>query len=162
MKKNYLKTKLTYWVIGKDQIRTKRNYYRRYTKEHFRYFLNWHHRLMELSPTSISLLFYLAEQMDEITNEVYHNQATIRRYQNFRKKIGKKACSDATVRKGFQQLKRSNVIISTNEKGNYIVNPIYLYKESDEYRRICINKLLEHTKDIEWANTNLLEALGLY
>lgn len=161
MKRKFIVTRtLFYHEEGKYKI--KKTFTKKYTKEHVRFFFDWQHRLMSLSPTSISLLFYLTEHMDSVTNEVCHNKATIRRYQEFRKSIGKKVCSDAAVRKGFQQLKKNNVLISTPEIGNYIVNPVYLYKETDDCRKICINRLLDKTQDINWNETNLCEALGIY
>jgi hypothetical protein len=161
MKRTFIVTRTIYFFEDGKYF-TKKPFHKKYTKEHFRFFLDWQHRLLALSPITISLIFYLAEHMDDMTNEVTHNKAMIRRYQNFRIKIGKKPCSDSAVRKGFQQLKRNHVLISTPEIGNYIVNPIYMFKENDELRRICINKLLDNTKDINWSGTNLCEALGIY
>jgi DNA-binding transcriptional regulator YhcF (GntR family) len=161
MKKETIKTTGHYYSKDKDKIFTKISYHKSYTAEKVSFYFGWQHLLTKNSITSISLLMFLAEKMDENTNEVSHSATIIRKYIEFRVAAGMKECSVAVVRKGFQQLKKNNILIQTNEIGNYVVNPRCLFKGTEENRRRCINRLLESMKHADWSNSNVFKALGI-
>ncbi|HEY0030774.1 MAG TPA: hypothetical protein VGC65_08450 [Bacteroidia bacterium] len=161
MKYGYLNTKQIYYHTDADGIKTPHGFNNKCTKAHVKFYFNWQHHLTKLSPVTISLLFFLAERMHESTNEITHSQAIIRQFHNYRKRAGCKAITDAAVRKGFQQLKQHLLLINTPERGNYIVNPRFLFKESEEVRRVTINMLLNEIDHKKWHHTNVYQALGV-
>ena len=160
-KSRFIRARVNYYSKDKDGTYTKKSFYKNCVKESVKSYFNWHHLLAKLSPTTLSVLFYLAEKMDEENNEISHNKTIIRSYQEFRQSIGLKKCSDSAVKSAYQDLKKTNIFIQTPERGNYVVNPIYLFKGSEESRRHCINTLLEHTKHTHWDKTNLQDALNI-
>lgn len=161
-KVRFIRTRVDYYTRDREGIFSKASYHKRYVKSGVKIYFNWQHDFEKLSPTTRGVFFYLAEIMDRATNEISTSVSTIRTYNEHRKKWGMRAVSEAVLRKAFIQLKRNNVLITTLERGNCIVNPIYAYKESEDCRRAYINKLLEHTKEKSWLKTNLFEALRIY
>ncbi len=158
----FIRTTLVYYTKDGSGIYSKAGYHKSYANQSVKFFFNWQHLLVKNSPITISLMFYLAETMHKATNEVAHSLATIRNYIKFRQSSGIKACSVSAVRKGFAELHKNSILISTPETGTYIINPILMYRESEVCRRTYINLLLECTKDASWQRTNLFEALRIY
>lgn len=156
-----IRLKFSYYSKESGKYFLKRNIFKSYTAESVKFYFGCQHLMDKISPMSSSLLFYLGETMDPATNEVATTKTTIRKFQEFRKSIGIKACSSAAVNKGFKELKATNLLIKTPEEGNSIVNPRYLFRETEEVRKACLNKLLSYTHDGEWLDTNLFQALGI-
>ena len=159
-KKEYIVAKSKYWSRDKNGYKTRKWFSKKFEKRSIKCYFNWHHKLLHTSPASISLLFFLAERMDVVTNEIRHDTKTIRDYQEFVVKVGNTSYSVAAVRKSFLQLKEQAMIISTPRRGLYRVNPRFLYLGSEEDRRACLSTLMDFSQQEEWVNTNIFIALG--
>jgi len=54
------------------------------------------------------------------------------------------------------------ILISTPKIGVYIVNPVYLFKEAEQYRQMWLNRLLTILKMLSRVLLTCFEALGIY
>jgi hypothetical protein len=151
----------SYYAAGADGIKSKQTFTKQLTSECVKMYFNSQHVVGVLSPITHSFLMFMTENMDPFSNEIATNQTTVRKYHEFRKKTSMTECSDAAVIKALQKLRKACVLITTPESGNNIVNPKYFYRGSELDRKACINRLLSHSLQKKWANTNLKDAIGL-
>lgn len=128
------------------------------TKSSQRYH-NSMHKTAKLSPNARNLLDYLVENMNK-ENEVSNTPFLKKEFRQFLRDTCAMDYSDNTINKGFQELKRANLLVSFAKlKSVYIVNPLHFFNGTEKERVSLLQKLLNAVPKCN-AGTNLAEALG--
>lgn len=120
---------------------------------YIRRYNNCMHKIIQLSPSSIAYLFYLAEQADDeciISVSRREREQFITFISNMsNKKIEYK---DVTIKKALQQLKDLNFLLPTKDRGYLYVNPLYFYNGRSAKRLNMIkyiNRKVEELKEMK-------------
>lgn len=125
-----------------------------------RYF-NCIHKTHSLSPASRNLLDYLTETMNS-ENEIGNNAFFKMEFIAFIFKTCGIKYSDNTINKGFQELKKADILISfAKRKSVYTVNPLYFFKGTEAKRTKLLQKMLNASPDGKHLDTNLSSALNV-
>jgi hypothetical protein len=124
-------------------------------------FFNNMHKTASLSPASRNLIDYMVEHMNR-DNEIENSQLFKMEFTEFMKKTCSINYTGHTVNKGFQALKKADILISFDKmRGVYILNPLYFFKGSEIKRKALLQKMLNATPNGKYSCTNLKRALGV-
>jgi len=109
-------------------------------------FFNAQHLLLKLSTKDRAFFDYLCEVMRPVDNDVYIDDnlkagfiAHVARFSSSKVKLTK-----AMVSKSVLQLKSLGLILPTDDKARYVVNPKYVFKGSVFQRKRFLKQLIEH------------------
>ncbi|MBI4931960.1 MAG: hypothetical protein HY841_14460 [Bacteroidetes bacterium] len=98
----------------------------------------------KLRPRTRLLLDFITEKMDKF-NAIQNSKILQNNFITLlEKSCGIKPKSKSFIHKGFQELKKSGILLyddSPEMKGIYIVNPKYYYRGSDKSRKVLITNL---------------------
>ena len=125
-----------------------------------RRFNNCLHKTAGLPPFARNLLDYIIQVMNK-ENEIQNTHLFRRDYIYMMSSNCGINYPENTVNKGFQVLKKNDILISFDKKrGVYIVNPLYFFCGTDYNRNKFLTKLLNATPNGKYRGTNLKRAMG--
>lgn len=124
-----------------------------------RRFNNNLHKTASLPNSARNLLDYMIQKIDE-KNEIENSYLFREEFINFMSKNCGIKYKEDTVNKGFQKLKKADLLVSFDVKrAVYIVNPLYFYSGSESKRKILLQTMLNATPNGKYKNTNLKSAM---
>ena len=126
-----------------------------------RRFNNCLHKTAGLPPSARNLLDYIIQRMNG-DNEIENTHLFRQEYIFMMSSNCGIKYPENTVNKGFQVLKKNDILISFDKKrGVYIVNPLYFFSGTEKNRRKLLQKMLNATPDGKYRDTNLKSAMGV-
>lgn len=126
-----------------------------------RRFNNNMHKTASLPSSARNLLDFIIQRMNK-DNEIENSYLFKQDFLAFMRKDCGIRYEQDTVNKGFQLLKKADLLISFGEKRSvYIVNPLYFFNSTESNRKKLLQKMLNATPDGKYRNTNLKKAMDL-
>ena len=130
----------------------------KFINEGFTLFFNAQHHLLKLSAVERMFFDYLCEEMRAIDNDILINDEVKTKFQEHLMRLsgGKKNASLNQLTKFVQKLNGLGLILKTQNKARYIVNPKYAFKDSAHARKKFLKKLIEHRVKLKLPVAGLL------
>ena len=145
IKKDYHHIKyINGFVEDSDGIKTPIYQSKRVSKLYVKTYANCQHKLATVSRCAERFVYFLAEEMDTM-NTIHHNKVV---RTNFIKQASKNyglSFKDDTVKKAFYELLKVDLVMRYG-KSDYCVNPLHLYKGSEEERKKLISSLINNAR----------------
>ena len=121
---------------------------------------NCTHKLAQLSGSQILFLHYLTD----IMNKEQRIVSSIQLLKDFNQHLYvcrvKKSFSKSFYEKTIAKLVKLDLLISMDVGHAYIVNPKYIFREDNTYRKVLLRKLLKCINLPSWQKTNVFSVLG--
>jgi len=133
---------------------------KKYTSECYKVYYNMQYKIAKLDKCAILLFLFLSEKMDK-SNNIVHVKSIRTEFINHSKKNLGIDYKDDTVKKAFAQLVKNDLLIQYDTKIDYTVNPIHVFKESEEKRKSILQSLIKTFNGITKTKSNYKRALGL-
>jgi len=121
-------------------------------------FFNSQHHLIKLSPVERSFFDFLCEQMRVLDNDITISEVVKTEFKEHLARVtgGKKKVTLNQLTKFVQKLSGLNLILKTQNKGRYIVNPKYVFKGSESARIRYLKKLIENRVKLKLSVAGLI------
>jgi hypothetical protein len=121
-------------------IKTPRYQSKRVSKKYVKTYTNCQHKLARVNRCAERLVYFLAQEMDN-TNTIHHNKVVRTKFIKQASKNYGLSFKDDTVKKAFYELVKVDLVMRYG-KSDYCVNPLHLYKGSEEERKKLISSLI--------------------
>jgi len=117
----------------------------RFVNDSYSLFFNAQHRLIKLSALERSFFDFLCEEMRTLDNDITIDEKLKSKFKSHLMSFtgGKKKVTSNQLTKYVQKLNGLGLILVTQNKGRYIVNPKYAFKGSKTSRLAYLKKLIE-------------------
>ena len=153
MKKNYSTIKYVIRYKNDDdgiKLPIKKNF--SFKNDSVRLYYNSLHLISKLNRCEHLLLMYLSEIMDDVN--VIHSNIHVRKcFNTHLVRCGVKRYNDDTVKQAFSGLSRKRLLIRFSSKGNYVVNPICVFRGTETKRKVVIKSLIDN-RSLYGSNIN--------
>jgi len=133
---------------------------KQYTTKCYKMYYNLQYKIAKLDKCAILLFHFLAERMDNSNNIVHVKSLRTEFINHSNKNLGINY-KDETVKKAFAQLVKNDLMIKYDVKSDYTLNPIHVFKGSEEKRIRLLQTLINTINDIPKTKSNYKRALGL-
>lgn len=159
MKKDYVRVSATLYEL-QGGILVPHNIERRFKKHGITLIQNSLHKFMQVRKSSIAVLLFLAEQMDEKDNTIASNELLKSKFLKHLKNMGIKSVGGSSFSKAITELVNTDLLIQHPTRGLYTVNPRHIHKTTHEKREKMLKELMQRLNEDKWHKTNLLSAIG--
>ena len=112
------------------------------------WFFNCQHHFLKLNPIERCFFDFLCETMNVVNNKVTIDKELKEKFIDFAQEISGKTI-EINLSTLVGKLLKNNLILQTQTKSYYIVNPKFVWKGTKKQRLSFIKSLLEKTSDIK-------------